>query len=345
MTDSRGGTRRQQGAGSIPTMRDIAEHVGVSRQLVSLVLRGAVGPSAESRERILAAARDLGYRPNASARLLKRSSTKLIGVVFQLRHPFQARFVEELLVRAAEAGFGLALEPVTDVRSTDTVVAELLEQRVEAVIAFNPDLGSVVLREAIERVPVVLLGEWAPAGFTDNVHVDERQGLGQAVEHLVALGHERIAYVGGVGGTLGPERAAAYRASMISAGLEDRVQVLDSDFTEEGGAAAARTVVTMADRPSALLCCGDQCATGVIAVFRESGVSVPRDVSVVGFDDSYLAALSYQQLTSVHQDVDATVEATMGRVLDRLAGDDAPPLRVATETRLVVRASTSTPVA
>lgn len=344
MTEPQRGPRGPRAAATpIPTMRDVADHLGVSRQLVSMVLRGADGPSADSRERILTAARDLGYRPNASARLLKRTSTKLIGVLFQIRNPFQARFVEQLLVRAAAAGYGLALEPVTEERTTDTVVAELMEQRVEAIIAFNPEQASSVLHEAVERMPVVLLGEWASVDGVDNVHVDEEQGLLQAVEHLIALGHQRIAYVGGIGADLGPERAEAYRAAMRVVGLDDRIAVVPSDFSEEGGADAARSVLAMDHRPSALLCCGDQCATGVLAVFSRAGIAVPDDVSVVGFDDSYLASLSYQQLTSVHQDVEATVEAAMARVLARLSGDDAPAERVATPTRLVVRSSTGAP--
>ncbi|WP_308159147.1 substrate-binding domain-containing protein [Curtobacterium sp. ISL-83] len=265
--------------------------------------------------------------------------------MFQIRNPFQGRFVEELLVRASAAGYGLALEPVTDDRTTDTVVAELMEQRVEAIIAFNPDQGSSVLREAIDRMPVVLLGEWARLSAVDNVHVDEERGLLQAVEHLVTLGHTRIAYVGGIGADLGPQRAEAYRAAMSAFGRRERAVIIPSDFSEESGADAARSVLTMSDdRPTALICCGDQCATGVLAVFARSRVSVPRDVSVIGFDDSYLASLSYQQLTSVHQDVGATVEATMGCVLARLSGEDAPVQRIATSTRLVVRTTTGAPV-
>jgi DNA-binding LacI/PurR family transcriptional regulator len=321
-------------------MQDIADHVGVSRQLVSLVMRDVPGPSAESRERILAAASELGYRPHASARLLRQNRTRLIGAAFTMRNPFQVRFVERLFVRAAEQGFGLVLGPMTIERSTDAVVAELMEERVEALVAFNPDPTSNALAEACDLVPLVWVGEWVQKPEVDNVHVDEVEGLRQAIEHLVELGHRDIVYVGGHGGIVGRDRAEAYRTAMAAFGLSDRIEVLTSDFSEEDGATAAREMLGRVRRPTAVVCCGDQCAAGVLAVFSRAAVPVPGEISVVGFDDSYLASLSYNRLTSVRQDVEATVEATLTSVLERLDRDDAPRRVTATRTNLVVREST-----
>lgn len=304
-------------------------------------MRGVPGPSAESRERILAAASELGYRPHASARLLRQHRTRLIGTVFNMRHPFQVRFVERLFIRAAEQGFGLALGPKMVERSTDVVIAELMEERVEALVAFNPDPDSAALAEACNLVPVVWLGEWVQKPDVANVHVDDVEGLRLAIEHLVGLGHRDIVYVGGLGGRVGRDRVEAYRAAMTTFGLADRIEVLSSGFSEEDGAAAARQIVARAGRPTAVVCCGDQCAAGVMAVFAQSRVQVPEDISVVGFDDSYLSSLSYHRLTSVRQDVEATVEAALDSVLERIEGDDDGPRRVvATATTLVVREST-----
>ena len=321
-------------------MQDIADHVGVSRQLVSLVLREVPGPSAESRERILAAASELGYRPNASARLLRQNRTRLIGAVFEMRNPFQVRFVERLFVRAAERGFGLALGPTTVERSTDVVVGELIEERVEALVAFNPDPTSKALADACDLMPVVWLGEWARQPEVDNVHADEIEGLRLAIEHLVALGHRDVVYVGGLGGIVGRDRASAYRAAMAAFGLSDRAEVLTGDFSEESGARAAREILGRARRPTAVVCCGDQCAVGLLAVFARAAVPVPGEISVVGFDDSYLASLSYHRLTSVRQDVEATVEATLRSVLERLEGGEKPRHVIATAMTLVRREST-----
>ena len=329
MSDSVTGRGRGSDPSRLPTMRDVADSIGVSRQLVSLVLRGAPGPSAESRERILAAAADLGYRPNASARQLRQQRTRLIGIAHGMSNPFQATVVERMIARAAELGFGVVPRPLVGEHPSE-----------EAIAVFNADPTAPALADARKRVPIVWLGEWARDETVDNVHVDETAGLRAAVEHLVGLGHARIAYLGGLDGNVGADRAEAYRAAMRSAGLEGRIDVIPSGFDEESGAAAARSVLGRDELPTALLCCGDQVATAVLAVLARAGVAVPGDVSVVGFDDSRLAALSYHQLSSVRQDAERTVEAALGILLDRLDGSDSPRHRVATAAELVVREST-----
>ena len=336
---------RTQGNGQTrhPTMQDVARHVGVSRQLVSLVMRGVPGPSEESRERIIAAAEALGYKPNVAARLLRQSRTRLIGVVFAMRNPFQVRVVERLYELAAEAGFGLALGPLTMDRSAESVVSELQGERVEAIIAFNPGLNSDSLLEAGDALPIAWLGEWVHDTRVDNVHVDEIAGLDQAVQYLQELGHTRITYVGGEGGRVGADRADAYAAAMRARGLGKHVEIIVSDFSEEGGAEAARKIGVSDARPTAVICCGDQCAAGVLAVFAREGIRVPEDVSVVGFDDSYLASLSYNALTSVRQDADATAEAAFAAVVGRLEGTEPPGKVVATPTELIVRSTTAAP--
>ncbi|UQN28773.1 LacI family DNA-binding transcriptional regulator [Brachybacterium kimchii] len=336
-------------------MKDIADHLGVSRQLVSLVLRGAEGPSAESRERILTAARDLGYRPNASARLLRQGATRTIGVAFSLHNSFQADVVERMFARAAEHGYTVVTEPRGPGRDTETVTRELIEQRVEALAVFNPEPGTEVLDSARSAVPVVLLGQWSEDTTLDTVHVDERAGLRRVVDHLLALGHRQITYLGGAaGGTVGADRAEAYGEAMAAVGLEARADVVDAGFDEEAGASAARSVLGRDEWPTAIVCGSDHAAAGALAVLARAGVRVPEEMSVVGFDDNRLAELSYHQLTTVHQDVEETVDATLSIMLDRLHGghppEEATPGRAAregrrqvTSARLVVRQSTASP--
>lgn len=323
-------------------MRDIAKHVGVSRQLVSLVLRDAPGPSIESRERILAAAAELGYRPHASARLLRQGRTRLIGVLFALRNPFEVRFVEQLEALAAKRGYGLVLGARSVERSNDSVVAQLIDQRVEAIVAFNPDPASPALQQALRRIPVAWMGERAGAVYADNIHVDEEAGFVLAIKHLHSLGHRRIAYSGGGGSTVGLDREAAYRRAMNDSDLGQHIDVIASDFSEEDGAAAAARVLArpMPERPTAIICCGDLNAVGVLAVFAREGLGVPEEISVVGFDDSYVAALSYHQLTSIRQDVKATADAALTVILRRLEDPTKAPQELLTPTRLVVRQTT-----
>lgn len=325
----------------MPTMRDIADRLGVSRQLVSLVLRGAPGPSDESRERILRAAEELGYRPNAAARLLRQRRTNLIGLMVEMRNPFEVRFAERFVSGAGVHGLSVVIGLRTAKRTTEMVVSELIAQRVEAIAAFNPDPTSPALRDALGRIPVMWLGERAPKPTIDTVRVDEVQGLRQVVEHLVSLGHRDVAYVGGQGGSVGRDRARAFQTAAESVdGL--RWSMLPSGFEEEDGARAARAWLNTAaaDRPTALVACSDSNAVGILAVLARSGVSVPRDVSVVGFDDSSVAALSYNALTSVRQDVELSVAASLATIMERLSDTPGTPTEILTPTLLTIREST-----
>jgi DNA-binding LacI/PurR family transcriptional regulator len=334
---------RRSASGRIPTMRDVAARLGVSRQLVSQAMSGSRGPSDETRALIIATAEELGYRPNASARLLRQQRTRLLGLVFDMRNPFQVRVAERAFAAAEELGFALVPGPVTADRDADDAVAALLEERVEALLVFNAPADSPGLASASQLVPVVLLGEWTELPGVDNVHVDEIGGLHQAVTHLAALGHRSITYVGGSGARVGRDRADAYRAAMTAAGLESQIDLVDAEFSEEAGASAARALLARPSLPTAIVCDGDQSAVGAMAVFSRAGVRIPEDISVVGFDDSYLAALSYHQLTSVKQDVEETVAAAVECAVTRLDERLREPRRVATTTELVVRSSTATP--
>lgn len=324
----------------MPTMRDVAVRAGVSRQTVSLVMRGEPGPSAASRERVLAAARELQYRPNASARLLRQRRSGLIGVLYSASNIFELRVVERLLERAAEEGFDVALGPVTARRSTEIVVTQLLEQRIEALACYNPDPSSPALGSAIDMMPVVWLGERRADDRVDVVRTDDDEGLRLLVEHLTGLGHRRIAYAGGRGGTVGPDRADAYRRAMAAAGLGDEIDVLGGGFGEDDGSRAAEMIMARDRMPTAVIGCSDHCGAGLIGTLTRAGVRVPEDVSIAGYDDSDLAALPYIDMTSVRQDVDLTVEATLAAILERLRepgrnGADHP-----TEATLTVRSST-----
>jgi DNA-binding LacI/PurR family transcriptional regulator len=127
---------------------------------------------------------------------------------------------------------------------------------------------------------------------------------------------------------------------MASVGLAARAEIILTGFAEEDGAEAARGLIGRDNRPTAVICCGDQCAVGLLAVLARSSIAVPGDISVVGFDDSLLASLSYHQLTSVRQDVDATVTAALDAVIDGIEGDHGPRRVIATDAALIVRATT-----
>jgi DNA-binding LacI/PurR family transcriptional regulator len=323
-----------------PTMSDVARRAGVSRQLVSMVMRGLPGPSEASTRAIVDAAAALDFRPNASARLLRQKRTRLIGFMVQTRNVFELRVVERMLERAAEVGFHVVVGPVSATRTTDVVVSELLEQRVEALACYNPDPASAALHRALDVMPVAWLGERSNDPRADVVRTDDDTGLSLIVEHLVSLGHTGIAYAGGLGGTAGPDRADSYRRAMRAAGLEARIDVVEVGFEEEDGADAARILLARDRLPTAVIGSSDQCGAGLRAVFAQHGIGVPADVSVTGYDDSDVASLSYNSLTTIRQDVELTVDATLTSLLRRLSDPALEPREVPTLATLVVRAST-----
>ncbi|WP_437773618.1 LacI family DNA-binding transcriptional regulator [Arthrobacter sp. KNU40] len=334
------GTSAGAGPSRMPTMSDVAARAGVSRQLVSLVFRGVSGPSEASRELVLAAAAELDFRPNASARMLRQSRTYLIGVLFTALNSFEVRVVERLLERAAEEGYGIVLGPVTERRTTEVVISELLEHRVEALACYNPDPDSPALQRALDLMPVVWLGERSRESRADVVRTDDDAGLMLLVGHLASAGHRDIAYAGGLGGVWGPDRAATYRAAMTANGLADKIDVVEVGFGEEDGATAARELLARNRLPTAVIGCSDHCGAGLLATFRHAGVDVPGTISVTGYDDSDIASLSYNDLTSVRQDVDLTVDGTLSAITRRLTALEARPLEVATEATLIVRSTT-----
>lgn len=321
-------------------MSDVARHAGVSRQLVSLVLRDAAGPSAASRGAVRKAVAELGFQANTSAQLLRQERTRLIGVMFEPRITFESRFVEHLMERAAKERLGVVLGPVTPERTTDVVVRELLGSRVEALGCFNPDPASSALRTAIDRMPVVWLGERSGEPRVDAVHSDDDAGVRLAVEHLVALGHRDIAYAGGIGGRVGPDRAEAYRRAMVEVGLEDRIDQVRVGFGEEDGATAARLLLQRDTLPTAVIGSSDHVGAALIAVLTRAGVKIPEDVSVTGYDDSDIAALSYNDLTAVRQDADLNAGLALEAMLRRLEDPGVEPRDMATPATLTVRGST-----
>jgi DNA-binding LacI/PurR family transcriptional regulator len=220
------------------------------------------------------------------------------------------------------------------------VVRQLLEHRVEALACFNPDPTSPALRQALELMPMIWLGERTAEPRADVVRTDDDTGLRLLVEHLVGLGHREIVYAGGLDGSVGRDRAAAYRSAMATCGLAERIDVVEVGFGEEDGARAAAVLLTRPELPTAVIGCSDHCGAGLIAALGRAGISVPGQVSVTGYDDSDIAATSYNDLTAVRQDVDLTVDATLSAIMRRLEDPAAPPRETATLATLTIRSST-----
>jgi DNA-binding LacI/PurR family transcriptional regulator len=316
----------------------------VSVALVSIVMRDVPGASPESRQRVLQAADELGYRPDSRARLLRSSHSRLIGVTFGVQHPFHGDLVSGLYTAADSAGYELALSAVTPGRDERRAVASLLQDRCEALILLGPQAPTSYLAELTARLPVVVVARTARHRALDVVRTADDQGLHQAVDHLVALGHSRIAHIDGGRAPGTAERQRGYREALARHGLADSVQILPGGLTEHDGAAAGRALLDLAPRPTAVSVFNDRCATGVMDVLHRAGLSVPRDMSVVGFDDDRLARLSHVDLTTVAQDTDQITAHAITRAVARLDGTTVTAREQVIPPHLVVRSTTAPPI-
>jgi DNA-binding LacI/PurR family transcriptional regulator len=325
-----------------PRLEDVAADAGVSTASVSLVLRDVPGPSAQTRERVLEAAARLGYRADRAASLLARRRTHLIGVPVVLRDAFRAELAEEVQLAADERGYAVTLSAITPKSDEARVIETLLDLRCEAVVLLAPELPPASLTELAARVPVVVVGRHVtPDGF-DVVRSADDAGVGQAVDHLVGLGHRRIVHVDGGDAAMAAERRAGFSTGLRRHGLGPG-RVLPGGYVEAAGATAAQILLAEPELPTAVIAANDRSAIGLLDVFVRAGTRVPQDVSVVGYDDGELARLAHVDLTTVSQAAAEQAARAVAAALERLDGDRTEPVEIVLSPRLVVRGTTGPP--
>lgn len=312
--------------GKRPTIADVARLAGVSPSAVSFVFNNRPGLSEETKARILAAAEEVGWQPSRTARALSRGRAMALGLVLTREpeligdDPFFSTFIAGVESVLAERGDGLMLNVTTPAKETETYRRLAADQRVDGVLL--ADLRVKDPRPALVtklRLPAVVVGDSRYAGGLCSVDLDDRPAFTQAVRHLIALGHRRIAHVAGP-----PEyrhaqrRHEAWAAALKAAGLAPG-PVLEGGFTAEGGARATRELLAMRPRPTAVVYANDLSAIAGIAVAQEAGWSVPGDLSVVGYDDTTLAAYTHPTLTTAGPDIrrwGAVAAQTLGTVIE-----------------------------
>lgn len=323
------------------TLADVAARAGVSTALVSIVMRDLPGASPANRTRIWQAATELGYRPDARARLLRSNRSKLIGVVFTVEQAFHADIVTGLYSAADNVGYELALSAVTPARGERQAVSSLLTDRCEALVLIGPQTPAAQIAELASRAPVVVLARAVRDRAVDVIRNDDAAGIHQAVDHLVAQGHRRIAHIDGGRAPGATERRNAYQTALRRHGLTD-MRLAPGGPTEGPGAEAARTLLT-SPRPTAVLAFNDRTAAGAMDTFHRAGLNVPADMSVVGYDDSHLARQTHLNLTTVAQDVAQMAELAIQRAVDRANGVTVRHREIILQPHLVSRETTAPP--
>ncbi|MGQ4491001.1 LacI family transcriptional regulator [Streptomyces sp. 372A] len=333
------------------TITDVARHVGVSTAAVSKVMRNAYGVSPAMQERVRTAMEELGYRPHAAARGM-RGRTYTIGVLLDnVRNAFFADILDgirdalkesEYTVLIGAAGFG-ADEQSRTIRS-------MVDRQMDGLILIAPGTPRAEVLATAAATPTVVIGHHDTSDVHDSVVDADDLGAGLVVDHLVSLGHEDIALVSAAGSKTGrwqrpPEIALTdgYLQAMDRHGLADRARVHHAAYSDDGGHAAGLALLSGTQRPTAVLTGADVAALGVYRAADDLGLSVPDDVSLVGYNNTAIASLAPVQLTSVDQ-AGHDMGATAARMLiERVEGRRDRAMRTTMTPRLVVRRSTATP--
>jgi DNA-binding LacI/PurR family transcriptional regulator len=333
-----------------PRLADVAARAGVSPGLVSLVLRSQPGPSAATRERVLAVARDLGYRADRTASLLARRRSRHLGVLMDVRNTFHADLVTHLDAAATSLGYDLVLSTLTPTRDERRAVETLLDFRCEALILLGPEVPAARLNALGTELPVVVIGRRVQSAAVDVVRAADDQGVAQSVGHLAGLGHRDIAFVDGGRGTIAADRRRGYRQAMRELGLSSHIRIIPGDHTEEAGIGAAAELLreppmagpVAGDRapPTAVVASNDRCAVGLLDALARRGVLVPDALSVAGYDDSALARLAHVDLTSVSQDAPRQAREAVALAVDRLEAGRTTARELVLPPRLVIRSTT-----
>lgn len=341
-------TRTPEGGRPRPTIKDIARGAGVSKSLVSLALAGRSGVSEASRERILTTARDLGYSANTWARSLVRGRTQLIGVVTtDLANSYHTEIVTAVEDEAERDGYGVLL---AHGRRSPELLADKVDQMlrlgVDGLVVVSSRVPAERLAEAAAQRPLVVVGRPAEVPeAADSIRNDDGAGARLAVRHLLELGHERIVFVATSQREAMQARQHAYGKALAEAGL-DSGRVLH--WGQDGvSAESARVVLANAglagvEAPTAVFVSNDRAAVALMGAALDAGIRVPDQLSIVGYDNTALAAAIRPALTSVDQPRTMMGARAVQLLLERIQGRDEPHREVVPPS-LAQRDSTSPP--
>lgn len=326
-------------------LSDVARAAGVSTATVSLALQEGSRISAETRERVRQAVEQTGYRYNRFAAKLRTGQSKTIGLIItDIANPYFAALAAGVETVLDKHGYMTFLVNSNDDGSRQSrQLTTLMEHGVDGML-LSPADGTNL--EAVEEVltaglPVVQVSRWLASLPCDIVAPDNVVVAAAMTRHLLALGHKRIAFLGGTEGRSARiERLAGYSEAMTAAGLPvDPALTPIAAPTRANGALLLREVMALDEPPTAVICYHDLMALGALQAAKEMGLTVGSDLAIVGFDDITEAALSRPSLTTVHIDAESIGRAAATRLLARLQGDKGPPEHVMIPAHLVVRES------
>lgn len=329
------------------TSMDVARRAGVSQSAVSRVFTPGASASEKTARKVRKAAEELGYRPNVLARSLITGRTRIIGlVVAYLENQFYPMVLELLSRALQDKGYHILVFMAEN--STEKVVQvmeELLDYQVDGIITASVAMtNDLTARCTAVGIPIVMFNRGQDDARLSEVTSDNIAGGRRATEFLIAGGHVRIAHVmGWQGSSTGRDRATGFRQAMQAAGLTPHAMI-DGMYSRDTAAAAARAMCAGTNRPDAIFVGNDHMAFAVMDALRHDlGLSVPGDVSVVGYDDVPLASWPAYDLTTIRQPVNRMVEATVDALLGQIESGDTAPRKIRIDGPLVIRSSARKP--
>ncbi|WP_299916746.1 LacI family DNA-binding transcriptional regulator [uncultured Roseobacter sp.] len=329
------------------TSVEVAERAGVSRSAVSRVFTPGASVSKSTAEKVRKAAAQLGYRPNVLARSLITGRSRIIGlVVAYLENQFYPEAIERLSKALQAEGYHvLVFMASNDHAATQTVIDELLDYQVDAIIAASVGLSSDLTKRCEGLgIPIVLFNRHQYDERLTSVTSDNVAGGRKLAEFLIAGGHKRIAHIAGwEDASTQIDREAGFMAGLKEAGVSLFARGI-GNFNFETAQNAARQMFGTQERPDAVFVANDHMAFAVMDVLRfELGLRVPEDVSVVGYDDVTLSHWPSYDLTTVRQPANRMVAATVEALLARLSEEDEAPRRITLDGPLIIRGSARKP--
>ena len=327
------------------TIKDVAKEAGVSIATVSHVINSTRYVSDELSKKVHLAIEKLSYHPNDIARSLKKKKTYTIGMIMpDNSNPFFAEVALGIEMKSFDLSYNVIFcNTNRNVQKESTYLDLLLKKRVDGIVFVSSgiNINSVKFIKS-QKIPIIVVDREIKRLKVDSVLVDNLSGGYQATKHLLNLGHKIISCISGPSLiTPSSERIEGYKKALMEASLEiDEKLILMGDFQFEGGYKYAKKLLRMKRIPTAIFACNDLMAIGAICAIKEEGLSVPKDISVVGFDDIALASFCDPKLTTVIQPKYIMGKLAANMLIERIRNKEMEPRRKLLKTELIIREST-----
>ncbi len=325
------------------TSNDVARLAGVSQSTVSRIFTPGASVSPKTREKVLAAAQQLGYKPNAIARSLITQSTNIIGFVMaNMTSPFYPYVLEKFTRRLQAMGKQVLLFTAEPNQDIDDILSTVLQYQVDALIITSTTLSSIMAEECAKNgTPVILFNRYVVGAKTSAVCCDNVAGGQRVADFLLDTGHQRLAYIAGNPNTsTNVDRQRGFFEGLQARGYSQRL-IEQGSYSYESGYECAKRLLEQANPPDAIFCASDVIAQGALDAARfDLGLKIPDDLSIIGFDDTPGSSWPAYDLTTMRQPVNRMIEVTLDLLQERFETPNLDPVLKFLPGTLVERGST-----